>query len=196
MVFATKNQKKVNAPETDNKPAPTSPMPNGVLITVAICTRNRARFLQRADENVLPQMTDKAELLIVDNASTDDTAAVAARLAAAHPRLTVCCENEIGVSAARNTALMKARGQYVLFFDDDELADAGWLQAYANFFRDLPSSRVGCVGGWVRPRCSAANNSCAPRRRLPSPFASPISIRRNFSTSPCALFAVSIPLRG
>ena len=122
-------------------------MPAVVLITVAICTRNRANFLQRAVESVLPQMTDETELLIIDNASTDDTATVAAQLAAANPRLTVCGENEIGVSAARNTALKKARGQYVLFLDDDELADTGWLQAYANFFRKLPSSRVGCVGG-------------------------------------------------
>src|SRR5208283_3756465 len=89
----------------------------------------------------------ETELLIVDNASTDDTPAVAAHLAAGHPRLTVCCENEIGVGAARNTALKKARGQYVLFLDDDELADAGWLQAYADFFKKSPSSRVGCVGG-------------------------------------------------
>jgi glycosyltransferase involved in cell wall biosynthesis len=117
------------------------------LITVAICTRNRVRLLKRAVESVLPQMTDETELLIVDNASTDETPEVAARLAADNSRLTVCRENEIGISAARNTVLKKARGQYVLFFDDDEMADAGWLQAYMNFFRNPPSSRVGCVGG-------------------------------------------------
>ena len=125
-----------------------SPSP---LITVAICTWNRANFLQRAVESVLPQMTDKTELLIVDNASTDDTPEVAVRLAAGHPHLTVCRENEIGVSAARNTALKKARGQYVLFLDDDAMAEPGWLAAYQRFLSAPPSDRIAVVGGAIFP---------------------------------------------
>jgi hypothetical protein len=58
----------------------TNSQASGLLITVAICMRNRANFLQRAIESVLPQMTDATELLIVDNASTDDTPEVAARI--------------------------------------------------------------------------------------------------------------------
>jgi glycosyltransferase involved in cell wall biosynthesis len=141
----------VNAPEADNKPVSALPMPILVLITVAICTRNRVNLLQRAVESVLPQMTDETELLIVNNASTDDTAKVAARLAAAHSRLTVCCENEIGVSAARNMALKKARGQYVLFLDDDATAEPGWLAAYQRFLSAPPSDRIAVVGGAVFP---------------------------------------------
>jgi len=125
-----------------------SPSP---LVTIAICTRNRLNFLQRAIESVLPQMNEAIELLIVDNASTDDTAEVAARLAAVHPCLTVCCENEIGISAARNTALKKARGQYVLFLDDDATAEPGWLAAYQNFLSAPPSDRIAAVGGAVFP---------------------------------------------
>ena len=139
----------MNAPETDNKPVSTSPIPTGVLITVAICTRNRVNFLQRAIESVLPQMTDETELLIVDNASTDDTAEVATRLAAGHPRLTVCRENEIGVSAARNTALKKAHGQYVLFLDDDATAEPGWLATYQRFLSAPPSEKIAVAGGAV-----------------------------------------------
>ena len=126
-------------------------MPAGTLITVSICTRNRANFLQRAVESVLPQMTNETELLIVDNASTDDTATVTAQLAAANSRLTVCCESEIGVSAARNTALKKARGQYVLFLDDDATAEPGWLAAYQRFLSAPPSDRIAVVGGAVFP---------------------------------------------
>ena len=96
-------------------------------------------------------MTDEAELLIVDNASTDNTPEVAARLAADNPRLTVCRENEIGVSAARNTALKKAHGQYVLFLDDDDTAEPGWLAAYQRFLSAPPSGKIAVVGGAVFP---------------------------------------------
>jgi glycosyltransferase involved in cell wall biosynthesis len=107
--------------------------------------------LEKAVRSVLPQMNETVELLIVDNASTDDTAEVAARLAAAHPRLTVCCENEIGVSAARNTALKKAQGQYVIFLDDDATAEPGWLAAYQRFLSAPSSGKIAVVGGPIYP---------------------------------------------
>jgi len=136
---------------TDNPK--TNPQASGPLITVAICTHNRANFLQRAVESVLPQMTDDAELLIVDNASTDGTPETAARLAAGNSRLTVCRENEIGISAARNTALKKAHGQYVLFLDDDETAELDWLAAYQRFLSAPPSEKIAAVGGAVFNEC-------------------------------------------
>ena len=137
----------MNTPETDAK----SPILAGVLITVAICTRNRVRFLQRAVESVLPQMTDEMELLIVDNASTDNTLEVATRLVATHPRVKVWHEKELGLSAARNAALNKALGQYVLFLDDDATAEPDWLGAYQRFLSKPPSERIAVVGGAVFP---------------------------------------------
>jgi len=124
-------------------------MPTEMLITVAICTRNRPNFLQCAVESVLPQMTDKAELLIVDNASTDNTPAVAAQLAADDPRVKVWREGELGLSAARNAALKLARGQFVLFLDDDATAEPGWLAAYLRFLSAPPSDKIAVVGGAV-----------------------------------------------
>ena len=121
------------------------------LITVAICTRNRASFLEKAVRSVLPQMTDETELLIVDNASTDNTPEVAARLAAADSRVKIWREDELGLSAARNTALEKAQGQYVIFLDDDATAEPGWLAAYQRFLLAPPSDRIAVVGGVVFP---------------------------------------------
>src|SRR5439155_1780679 len=44
-----------------------------VFVTVAVCTRNRAGSLEAAVKSVIPQLTSETELLIIDNASTDDT---------------------------------------------------------------------------------------------------------------------------
>jgi glycosyltransferase involved in cell wall biosynthesis len=103
--------------------------------------------LQRAVASVLPQLTDETELVVVDNASTDDTSAVAAQLAAANPAVKVSRESELGLSAARNTALKKARGQYVLFLDDDATVEPGWLAAYQRFLSAPPSEKIAVVGG-------------------------------------------------
>jgi glycosyltransferase involved in cell wall biosynthesis len=96
-------------------------------------------------------MTTDTELLIVDNASTDNTPEVAARLAAAHERVAVWREEELGLSAARNASLKLAHGRYVLFLDDDATAGPGWLAAYQRFFSAPPSEKIAVAGGAVFP---------------------------------------------
>ena len=144
--------KMLNADEMADK-SKTNSQVSGPLITVAICTRNRAALLEKAVRSVLRQMTGDAELLIVDNASTDNTHEVTARLAADNSCLTVCCENEIGISIARNAALKKARGQFVLFLDDDETAEPDWLATYQRFLSAPPSEKISVVGGAVFNEC-------------------------------------------
>jgi len=149
----------------------------GPLITVAICTHNRAAFLEKAVRSVLRQMTGDTEILIIDNASADDTPAVAARLAAANPSVKVLREDELGLSAARNAALKNAHGEFVLFLDDDAKAEPDWLAAYQRFLSTPPSRKIAVVGGAVFneyeisvPKwgnASAAFNSSGPPKCLP-----------------------------
>src|ERR1041385_1044086 len=125
------------------------------LITVAICTRNRSALLGEAVRSVLPQLDDQSEVLIVENASTDDTPAVTAALAAQYSGVRVWRENELGLSVARNTALRQARGDYVIFLDDDATVRPGWLAAYRQFFSAPPSPRAVVAGGGGVPRFEA-----------------------------------------
>ena len=121
------------------------------LLSVALCTRNRAALLQRAIQSVVPQLGADAELLIVDNASTDDTPDAAQTAKAAHPEIRVLVETRPGLSFARNAALREARGRFVIFLDDDAVAEPGWLDAYRKFFCTPPSARVAVAGGFVAP---------------------------------------------
>ncbi|MGA2030234.1 MAG: glycosyltransferase [Verrucomicrobiota bacterium] len=121
------------------------------LITVAICTRNRAPLLEKAVSSVLSQITDDEELLIVDNGSNDNTPILAALFTGADSRVKVIQELQAGLSMARNLALQQAQGEWVIFLDDDAIAESGWLAAYKDFFLHLPSARVACTGGPVTP---------------------------------------------
>lgn len=138
----------LNAGETADK-SKTIARASGPLITVAICTHNRAAFLEKAVHSVLRQMTGDTEVLIVDNASADDTPETAARLAADDSRVKVVREEELGLSAARNAALKSARGEFVLFLDDDATAEPDWLAAYQHFLSAPPSDKIAVVGGAV-----------------------------------------------
>src|SRR5437868_11999869 len=78
-------------------------------ITIAICTRNRAAFLEKALQSLIPQMHACDELLLIDNASTDRTPEIAAQAAARDPRIKVYREERLGLSAGRNAAHRLAR---------------------------------------------------------------------------------------
>ncbi len=88
-------------------------------VSVIIPTHNRAAMLKRAVDSVLAQTFDDFELLIVDDCSTDETPEVMARLDDPRIRVFRHCRNR-GVSAARNTGISNAHGEYIAFLDDDD----------------------------------------------------------------------------
>ncbi|MBI3877361.1 MAG: glycosyltransferase family 2 protein [Verrucomicrobia bacterium] len=145
-------------------------------MTVAICTRNRAALLREAVDSVLSQLRPDTEVVIVDNASTDDTPAVAAAFAQSNGAVTVVCETELGLSVARNTALRVARGEFVIFLDDDATAEPGWLNCYAELFARPPVENLIGAGGAVFPRYDA------PTPRWLDPRANVL----NWHPEPCA----------
>jgi glycosyltransferase involved in cell wall biosynthesis len=99
-------------------------MPSRPKISVLIPTCNYARFLPEAIESVLAQDFADFELLIADDASTDDSADVIHRYAAADARIRVHRHpHNLGMVANWNWCLREARGEYVKFlFGDDRLA--------------------------------------------------------------------------
>jgi glycosyltransferase involved in cell wall biosynthesis len=101
--------------------------------SVALCTHNHADRLVRTLEDLPKIRVPKAawELLIIDNASSDGTPDLLARHAwPAGWTVRVVREEKLGLSNARNRAIQEARGEYVVFMDDDETADPDWLCAF------------------------------------------------------------------
>ncbi|MFC5367586.1 glycosyltransferase family 2 protein [Salinirubrum litoreum] len=90
-----------------------------VLVSVVIPTYNRADVLPRAVETALDQTLTDIEVIVVDDASTDETLAVLEEYD--DPRLTVLeHETNSGASAARNTGIAVAEGDYVALLDSDD----------------------------------------------------------------------------
>ena len=103
-----------------------------MLVTAVLCTHDRARRLERTLASLVGLRVAPEqpwELVVVDNASRDDTAAVLSRMACVLP-LQPMCEPRLGLSAARNAGVRAARGELVLFIDDDVDVDPAWLGAH------------------------------------------------------------------
>jgi glycosyltransferase involved in cell wall biosynthesis len=118
---------------------------------VVVCTRNRARLLAQACEAILAQdfPQDLWRLVIVDNASTDETHAVAKELERRFAgRIKAVQEPQIGHCAARNRGIQSTSAPIVAFTDDDAMPDRTWLRTLV---KALTSSDALAAGGPVDP---------------------------------------------
>ncbi|MFZ0927660.1 MAG: glycosyltransferase [Syntrophobacteraceae bacterium] len=120
-------------------------------ITVAICTWNRAKLLDSTLGRMVSLLIPKGvtwELLVVNNNSTDETGIVLASYAGRLPLRTVF-EAIPGISSARNRAACEARGDLIVWTDDDVLVDSDWMAAYAAAAAQWPGAAF--FGGPIEP---------------------------------------------
>lgn len=106
-----------------------------IRVSVVIPAHNRGWSLPRAIESVLRQSMSQYELIVVDDGSTDQTAAALAPYA---NRLQYITQENAGVSAARNAGIRAAKGEFVAFLDSDDEWLPGKLAAQCAFFNANP----------------------------------------------------------
>jgi len=106
-------------------------------ISFIIPAHNAGNYLQRVYESIRDIDLDK-EIIIIENASTDDTYKVASEIASADTSV-VLCESKAGVSYARNEGIKKASGKWLCFVDADDFLIEGTdkvLKASCKHFAD------------------------------------------------------------
>lgn len=135
------------------------------LISVVICTRNRAESLRRTLQSLVrarPPVQSDVEVVIVDNGSTDATPAVV-RDFSTQLNLRGVIEARPGLSFARNSGVVASRGDYVLWTDDDVTVEPDWLAAYDEAFKKYPDAAF--FGGVIRPVLEGASPDWLPPNR-------------------------------
>ncbi|MBE6950595.1 MAG: glycosyltransferase [Ruminococcaceae bacterium] len=95
--------------------------------SVIIPVYNAAQTLPRCLDSLAQQSYPDAELLLIDDGSTDDSGAICRAYAARDPRIVLLHKENGGVSTARNLGLDRARGEYVLFVDSDDHVEPGYF---------------------------------------------------------------------
>jgi GT2 family glycosyltransferase len=121
-------------------------------VSLIIPTFARPHLLPRAVESAFKSARD-VEVIVVDDASRDETARVCASL----PNIKyVRLDRNQGVAGARNVGVLESTGEFIAFLDDDDLRIAGSLDYQLSLFEEMPEA--GFVAGGVR----LADQDCVP----------------------------------
>ncbi|MBR5971309.1 MAG: glycosyltransferase family 2 protein [Paludibacteraceae bacterium] len=124
-----------------------------MFASVIICTYNRDKYiynlLKSVAENTLS--TDKYEIVLVNNNSTDKTESECERFQADYPsvQFNYHVETSQGLSYARNRGIKESHGDVLVYVDDDALINKEYLQTYVDFFES--NLDIHAAGGPILP---------------------------------------------
>jgi len=100
----------------------------GPLVSIVMPTKNRIDILPRAIDSILAQTFTKWELLVIDDHSSDDTINKLTFLYQ-DSRIKIFGNEGYGVSAARNTGIKQAKGEFIAYLDSDNI----WVETYLDY---------------------------------------------------------------
>jgi glycosyltransferase involved in cell wall biosynthesis len=122
-------------------------------LTIAVCAHNAEGRLPRCLGAIAAMRTAPErswECIVIDNASTDRTAAIAVELGKQSGlNVRVVTEPAAGLIHARKRAAREANGEILSFVDDDNLVSPDWAECCIAFFRSHPNA--GIIGGKIEP---------------------------------------------
>jgi len=106
------------------------------LVSVVTPAFNAADVIAEAVESVLLQGGVVLEHIIIDDGSTDNTAAVLKEIAREWPHVKIIEQSNLGAAAARNKGIKEASGRYIAFLDADDVWLAGKLEAQVAYMME------------------------------------------------------------
>jgi glucosyl-dolichyl phosphate glucuronosyltransferase len=144
-------------------------MNNLPLITIAICTFNRAGYLKDTLNDLGRQSAapESFEVLVVNNNCTDHTDIVCREFATQYPRLNFRWveETEQGLSFARNLAVREATSGAILFIDDDVILPDHFVGTALTYLEENPE--VLCAGGRIFVSFDEGEPDWIPKELMP-----------------------------
>lgn len=112
--------------------------PAHAAISVVIPLYNGAAYIERSIHSVLAQTVLPAEILVIDDGSTDNGAALV--MQKNYPLVRLISQANAGVSAARNKGISESRYEYVAFLDADDQWTDNHLEIIAGLIRNIPDA--------------------------------------------------------
>lgn len=150
--------------------------------SLIVCTHNRSKHLENCLQKIARQdyPTNKLEVLVIDNNSSDNTRVLVEETCKNYPfELNYHLEIPLGLSYARNTGLRKAKGEILIYLDDDAFPEnKDWIKKIVAAYKENPG--VAAAGGEILPIWPKGKAPSWLAKLLQGPLSiSPQGIERN-----------------
>lgn len=133
------------------------------LVSLVMPMYNVSEFLEESFTCATQQTYKNIEIVVVDDGSTDDSLAIAQDWARKDSRIRVVHQENGGLSSSRNTGLREARGEYLYFFDPDDVFEKNLIEwamtAMRNFRADVVMFKFDTIGVSGAPLKSAYSHN-------------------------------------
>jgi glycosyltransferase involved in cell wall biosynthesis len=160
-------------------------------VTAIIPTFRSEKEVMRAIESVLNQSSPVNEIIVVDDASDDQTVRVVRNFAATHPQIRLIVNDQnLGPGQSRNAAWNLATSEYLAFLDADDTWHPKKIELQREWFR-ANSSEVICG----TRHCIVNQDDVSDDGEIFSQFSIEDLLRRNRFTTPSVMLRRDIPLR-
>src|SRR3989344_6303605 len=124
-------------------------MNNQSVVSVILPTHNRAQYIRRAMESALGQSYPNIELIVINDASTDNTREIISMVSLSNPKIIIVNnERNMGIVVSLNKGIKVAKGKYIARLDDDDIwCDEKKVEKQVTFLEN--NQDYGLVGGGV-----------------------------------------------
>lgn len=133
------------------------------LVSVIVPNYNYERYLGQCLNSIIQQDYPNIEIIVIDDGSTDGSVQLVERYA---PKVILVQQKNQGVSSARNTGLIKSRGEYLAFIDADDFWDARKISKQMEFLLEVGADLVYSGVHIVSPDGSEIINTILPKYDL------------------------------
>ncbi|MGD9580795.1 MAG: glycosyltransferase [Vampirovibrionia bacterium] len=122
------------------------------FLSIIICTYNRSAFLEKLLDSLTKMSLSQElfELIIVDNASTDNTKELSERYKPYFKNFIYHYEKQQGLSYARNTGIDISNGNVIAYIDDDATVNIEWGENVYNIYNTM-TPQPAALGGKILP---------------------------------------------
>lgn len=112
------------------------------VVSVIVPVYNTEKYIEKCIKSIIAQTYSDWELLLVDDGSTDESAGICLRYADNDSRIKYLYQENSGVSVARNTGIVSAKGDYIYFLDSDDVAEKELLETAVSSMEDSRADMV------------------------------------------------------
>ena len=118
------------------------------MVSIIVPVYNSEKFISRCIESILAQSYKNYELLLIDDGSIDTSPQIIKKYSESDSRIRAIIKENEGVAQTRNMGIKEARGEYILFLDNDDYVGPDYIKQYVERIENTNSDAV--FGGYKR----------------------------------------------